>query len=236
MLQNDYVEKNSKYLNNNPTWHEEDSPWKAKQVVKMLSRNKLDINSIVEVGCGVGEILNQLYQILPNNIVFTGYDISIDALTIAKSKEKNRLNFKNENFLEISDRHDLLLMMDVFEHVEDYLGFLRKCSTKTKYAIFHIPLDISILGIIRNVPMNARKSVSHIHYFTKQTAIATLIDSGYEVLDYFYTAGMIELPNKSIMSKVAAIPRRILYSINKDFAVTLFGGFSLLVLAKKEIK
>ncbi len=70
MLQNDYVEKNSKYLNNNPTWHEEDSPWKAKQVVKMLSRNKLDINSIVEVGCGVGEILNQLYQILPNNIVF----------------------------------------------------------------------------------------------------------------------------------------------------------------------
>lgn len=70
-------------------------------------------------------------------------------------------------------------MMDVFEHVDDYLGFLKLCKNKTKNTIFHIPLDISAQGILRNKLIAARKSVSHLHYFMKETAIATLIDSGY---------------------------------------------------------
>jgi SAM-dependent methyltransferase len=227
-----YTEEKGEYLKNNPTWHVEDSPWKAKQILKMLERNPINPKTVAEVGCGAGEILNQLHQVLPGDVQFTGYEISKDAIALAKSRENERLNFKLENLLEEEVSFDLLLMMDVFEHVGDYLGFLKTCKPKSKHTIFHIPLDVSVQSVMRNKLILERKSLGHLHYFMKDTALATLEDSGYEIVDYFYTAGAFEVKSNTLKSKLAFLPRKLLYSINKDFAVKIFGGFSLLVLAK----
>src|SRR3974390_3184813 len=54
--------KSGDYLANNPTWDEEDSAWKAGQVLKMLDRNHLAPKSIVDVGCGAGGILASLHN------------------------------------------------------------------------------------------------------------------------------------------------------------------------------
>lgn len=232
MTEKIYTDENGEYLKNNPAWHVEDSPWKAKQILKMLKRNPLNPKTIVEIGCGAGEILNQLYSSMPVDVSFTGYDISGDAIRLAKTREKERLTFKHENYLETNINPDLLLMMDVFEHVDDYLGFLRLCKNKAKNVIFHIPLDLSVQGILRNIPMVNRNSVGHLHYFMKETAIATLVDTGYEIVDSFYTAGMLELPRKTIKAKLAFLPRKLMYKVNEDLAAKVFGGFSLLVLAK----
>ena len=79
------------------------------------------------------------------------------------------------------------MAIDVFEHVEDYFGFLRKLREKAEYKIFHIPLDLSVQTVLRSSPIiKGRKSVGHIHYFTKETALETLKDTGYEIIDYFY--------------------------------------------------
>lgn len=232
MTEKIYTDEDGEYLKNNPAWHVEDSPWKAKQILKMLKRNPLNPKTIVEIGCGAGEILNQLYSSMPVDVSFTGYDISGDAIRLAKTREKERLTFKHENYLETNINPDLLLMMDVFEHVDDYLGFLRLCKNKAKNVIFHIPLDLSVQGILRNIPMVNRNSVGHLHYFMKETAIATLVDTGYEIVDSFYTAGMLELPRKTIKAKLAFLPRKLMYKVNEDLAAKVFGGFSLLVLAK----
>ncbi len=232
MTEKIYTDEDGEYLKNNPAWHVEDSPWKAKQILKMLKRNPLNPKTIVEIGCGAGEILNQLYSSMPDDVSFAGYDISGDAIRLAKTREKERLTFKHENYLETNINPDLLLMMDVFEHVDDYLGFLRLCKNKAKNVIFHIPLDLSVQGILRNIPMVNRNSVGHLHYFMKETAIATLVDTGYEIVDSFYTAGMLELPRKTIKAKLAFLPRKLMYKVNEDLAAKVFGGFSLLVLAK----
>ena len=63
------------YLENNPTWHEEDSSWKVDNIVKILQHNNLQPQSICEVGCGAGEILNLLYQVLPAQTTFSGFEI-----------------------------------------------------------------------------------------------------------------------------------------------------------------
>lgn len=232
MTKNIYTEENGEYLKNNPTWHVEDSPWKAKQIIKMLNRNPINPKSIAEIGCGAGEILNQLHLSMPNNVSFTGYDISSDAISLAKTREKERLEFKHENILETNTRFDLLLMIDVFEHVDDYLGFLKLCKSKAKNTIFHIPLDISAQAILRNILMSVRNSVGHLHYFMKETAIATLVDSGYDIVDLFYTAGSLDLPRKTLKSKIAVLPRKLMFKANEDIAVKILGGFSLLVLTK----
>ena len=78
----------STYLQNNPTWHEEDAPFKAGKIMELLRRNHPNAETICEIGCGSGEILVQLAHQLPDT-VFWGYDISPQATEIAK-KERNR--------------------------------------------------------------------------------------------------------------------------------------------------
>jgi 2-polyprenyl-3-methyl-5-hydroxy-6-metoxy-1,4-benzoquinol methylase len=227
-----YTQENGEYLKSNPSWHIEDSPWKAKQILKMLSRNNLHPKRVAEVGCGAGEILNQLHASLPTAVNFTGYDISPDGIKLAKKREKERLHFKCEDISESDEKFDLLLMIDVFEHVADYLGFLKLCRSIATHTIFHIPLDISAQAVLRNKLMNKRKSVGHLHYFTKETAIATLADAGYEIVDFFYTGGSLDFPRKTLQSRIAFLPRKVMFKLNEDVAVKILGGFSLIVLAK----
>ncbi|QOJ24011.1 MAG: hypothetical protein HRU78_10440 [Gammaproteobacteria bacterium] len=125
------------------------------------------------------------------------------------------------------------MAIDVFEHIEDYFDFLRKFKTKAEYKIFHIPLDLSIQTVLRASPiLTLRRSVGHIHYFTKETALETLKDTGYDIVDYFYTNSAIELPNRGWKANLMKLPRKLFFSVNNDLAVRVLGGFSLLVLAK----
>lgn len=222
------------YLDNNPSWHEEDSPWKAKQIRNIIERNSLHPSSICEIGCGAGEILNQLLMHYGENIQLFGYEVSPQAFELCNRKSKPHLIFKLSDLLQDSDAHfDVVMAIDVFEHTEDYFGFLRKLREKAEYKIFHIPLDLSVQAILRSSPIiNGRKSVGHIHYFTKETALETLKDTGYEIVDYFYTCGSFELPNRGWKTNLLKVPRRLEFLANKDLAARVLGGFSLMVLAK----
>lgn len=228
-----YSLKNSDYKKSNPTYHVQDSPWKAQQILRMISNNKLEVKSIAEIGCGVGEILNQLSLYLPNSTTFIGYDISKDAIEESKEREHERLIFHNQNLLEQNIKFDLLLMIDVFEHVDDYLGFILKAKIKSDYVIFHIPLDLSISALLRNKLIDARKSVGHLHYFSKETALASLDYCDLEILDYSYTNGAISLGNK-FRTRLLNLVRRLFFVVNKDLTVRTFGGYSLLVLARNK--
>jgi hypothetical protein len=124
-------------------------------------------------------------------------------------------------------------VIDVFEHIEDYFCFLRKLRPKGEYKIFHIPLDLSVQTVLRGTPLlKGRELVGHIHYFTKETALASLKDTGYEILDYFYTPGLIELATRDWKRLLLKLPRKWLFSLNKELTVKILGGFSLIVLAK----
>lgn len=222
------------YLANNPRWHEEDSPWKAKQVVRMLKKNNINPARICEVGCGAGEVLNCLTKNYGQEVQFFGYDISPQAFEICLNKEKENLHFFQKDLLAEEDLTcDVVLAIDVFEHIEDYIGFLRKLRSKGTYKLFHIPLDLSVQTVLRSSPiLKVRSTVGHIHYFTKETALATLQDIGYEVVDYFYTAGTLELPNLCWQDKLLKLPRKSFFFLHNDWAVRVLGGFSLLVLVK----
>lgn len=222
------------YLNKNPAWHEGDSWWKVKQILDLLNRNRLKPSTICEIGCGAGEILNLLHTEYAGSTALYGYDISPQAIEICKPKEKHNLQFRLANLLEEEGIYfDVALAIDVFEHVEDYLGFLRKFRKKGHYKLFHIPLDLSVQTILRASPItNARQSAGHIHYFTKETALAALSDTGYEVLDYFYTNSSLDLASAGWRSALRNLPRKILFPINQDLTVRILGGFSLIVLSK----
>lgn len=225
------IYKDGTYLENNKSWHVEDSKWKARQIKNILSRNNIQPNSVCEVGCGAGEILVQLSTTMPNTD-FVGYELSPQAFDLCKTRESEKVKYCLKNILEEDILFDCLLCIDVFEHVGDYMGFVKSLKPKSNQKVFHIPLDISVLSVLRGSMMSERLSVGHLHYFTLDTALATLKDCGYEIVDYFYTASFEELPCKTLKGKIAKIPRKILFSMSPDLMVRLLGGCSLLVLAK----
>ena len=231
-MNNEEIYKDGHYFEKNQSWHVEDSPWKARQVLKILEKNSIVPASVCEVGCGAGEILFQLSKHLQKT-EFHGYEISPQAFELTEARKTERVHFHLKDFLNEPVFYDVVMAIDVIEHVEDYFSFLRALKEKGRYKIFHIPLDLSVQTVLRSNPILAgRKQVGHIHYFTKETALATLKDLNYEVVDYFYTAGMVELPGKALKSKILNIPRRFMFKLNKDLTARILGGYSLLILAK----
>jgi len=222
------------YLELNPTWHVEHSPWKAQQIFKIIQRNRLTPGSICEVGCGAGEVLRVLFELMPSEVSFVGYEVSPQAFQLCTQRAGERLQFHLKDILQDVDaQFDLLLAIDVCEHVEDCRGFLRQLRTKGKYKIFHFPLDISVQSVCRMTPiLEARRVLGHLHYFTKETALQTLRDTGYEVIDFFYTSHAIELPGQSFKSMAVRPLRRLFYRLAPDLTVRALGGFSMMILTR----
>ena len=109
---NIYTKPQSTYLKSNPGWHEEDSPWKAQQIIKIIERNKIKFQTMADIGCGAGEILRQLRVRYPGEgYSFYGYEISQDAFSMAESKATEGLHFYNDDIeLKDSAHFDILLM------------------------------------------------------------------------------------------------------------------------------
>src|ERR1700761_2556834 len=221
------------YGGKNPTWHEEDAPWKAAQIERMIRKNHVPHERICEVGCGTGDILLTLEKAFPTARL-SGYEISPEAFSRASRKETIQTKFYLGDLLGKTDlTFDLVLAIDVIEHVEDYISFIKSLKTFGTLKIFHIPLDLSAQSLLRAWPISElRRNVGHIHYFFKQSALETLEDCGYEIIDHCYTASRLELPTQAFTSRLMRLPRRLMFAVNADFAVRLLGGYSLLVLAK----
>jgi SAM-dependent methyltransferase len=221
------------YLQNNPHWHSEDSAWKAEHLASILARNGVTPVTVCEIGCGAGDILAHLSKRLSPGTRLVGYEISPDAYAICSPKTGGSLEFRLGNPLEDSECFDLVMAIDVFEHVEDYFDFLRKLREKARHKLFHIPLELSAWMVARGQPLlHQRRSVGHIHHFSKETALATLEDTGYRIVDYRYTSGRTELPGIGWKSRLLKWPRKALYRAGPDVAARTLGGYSLLVLAE----
>ncbi len=222
------------YLEKNPGWHVEESVWKAQQISRMLSLHNIVPETICDVGCGVGEVLRQVQERVNENCVLWGYDISPQAIAMCAPRVNEHLHFKLADIRQEQDvAFDLLLVMDVIEHLEDYFSFLRAIQSKGQYKIIHIPLDLSVQTIVRSRGLvHVHDTYGHIHFFTKEIALKVLQDAGYEVLDSFYTSRAIEIPTNLLGRRLLRYPRKLLFALNHDIAARLVGGFSLLVLAR----
>lgn len=232
------IYKNETYLQWNPTWHEEDSPWKADQIMQLLEKHPIEFQSVAEIGCGVGEVLNQLRTRLPAEIDFQGYDIAHEAITRAELKACDRLQFHEEDLLKADKFFDLLLAIDVVEHIPDYYRFLDECRQKAKYKLYHIPLEVNILSVLRAsfaFTLNSgRNNVGHLHFFTAESALMALAESGHRIIGFSFTPGGIALArlHPSLKRTLANAPRRMVSSLSDAWAARLVGGYSLLALTE----
>lgn len=213
------------------TWHLEDSPCKARWIFSMLARHaELKPRTICEIGCGAGGILAELQKMLPERITFTGYDISSQAHALSAQFSNPRCQFILGDAFADSSQYDLVLVMDVIEHIEDYFSFLRHAREKGEWKLYHIPLDAYVSGILRG--NNSWDTAGHLHIFTIETALKALQHTGQRVVDWMFTNGAIAVPGKTPRGRITNLVRIPLAKLSKKLAVRLMGGYSMLVLAR----
>lgn len=230
---NDDIYRNGAYLERNPTWHEEHAPWKAKQIMRIIQRNQIQAHTICEIGCGTGEVLCQVQATMQEDCDFWGYDISPQAIELSRKKANGQLHFRLGDIAEDQDRHfDLILLIDVIEHVQDYRAFLGGLRLRSLYKILHIPLDLTVVNLLgRNRLAGLRTKVGHLHYFTKDIVLHELQAAQYEVLDWFYTP-TFQAPAQGTKSRMIRPIRSLSFLASRGLTAKVWGGVGLMVLAK----
>jgi hypothetical protein len=197
----------------------------------MLQKHDIQPFRLAELGCGAGGILASLHDRLSPKPSCVGYEISPQAYSMACNREAVGLKYILGSPDLATDSFDVVLAMDVFEHVEDYLAFIRGTTQLSTWKIFHIPLDLSLASLARPTFLEqARHGVGHLHYFSRETALASLEHAGLSVIDWFYTSVEIDLGpyGRKRLHRL----REFLFSRNQDLAARWLGGFSILVLAR----
>lgn len=217
----------------NPSWDVEDSAWKAGHIRQLLAKNQLSPRRVADVGCGAGQVLRELVETVPTIEEAVGFDISPQAIELCQRSSTAGLRFECLDFLtESSECFDLLLLVDVIEHVDDPHDFLQQLASRSRWKLLHIPLELSAQSVLRGKPLlEAWHGVGHLHFFTAELALTMIERAGYRVLDHHFTWGGLDLPRRW-RTKFLSYPRRILRHLDEDLASRLFGGSSLMVLAR----
>ncbi|WP_176473100.1 class I SAM-dependent methyltransferase [Sphingomonas lenta] len=227
--------QDGEYLSRTQDWHEGDAAWKAARVREILDAAGLAPRRVADAGCGTGGVLVQLQATMPPGVELTGFEVAEPAFRVAAARANAGLRFVHGGVEEHrGEPFDVLLAMDVFEHVPDYLGFLELLRPVARRFVFHVPLDLSIKSLLTGLPMHRRRSVGHLHYFDADTARATLEDCGYRVLDARFTHAVMQPPPATWKQRVRRLPDRLLYAARPALCARVLGGCSLLVLAEPD--
>lgn len=225
--------KSGDYAKRNPEWDSADSPWKAQKVLDILTRHAITPQSLVEIGCGAGGVLAALRAKLPH-CQMTGFDIAPDLAPFWRQITDPDIEFVLGDFFSQPDmRPDLTLVLDVIEHLADPFEFLGKLQKQGGTVIFHFPLDLSTVSVLREKPLlHVREKVGHIHYFTKGLALSLLEECGFDIVEATYSGASFNAPGRTIKTRAAAVIRRVMNWVDRDIAVRLLGGDTLFVLAQ----
>lgn len=236
-MENRYTD--GSYLAANPGWHGEDSAWKLSHVRRALSSAGVDestLKTVCDAGCGAGEVIKLWAKERPN-VSFTGTDVSPQALLLAeKDKPQNcvfRLASKQK-----TEPCNLLLLLDVLEHIPDWKDFFREQTAKAGLIVVHMPLDLSVYARLRpSILQKERETVGHIHFFTARKFLRELDELDMRVRHLHYTNKYVERPPEltRFISRAGMFIRRAAHRfLPRAWAAYWVGGYSLmLVLGKK---
>lgn len=198
---------------------------------------------MVDVGCGVGGVIGTLAdQVMRVGVDVgraCGFDMAHSAIAQAKT-EFPSIEFFCEDFCKSDRLFDLVLLMDVIEHVPDPNAFIRAVAARTVYIAVHFPLDDNVLGRMLRRPAYRKQSVGHLHYFHAASARRFIESAGLELVNDLYTpaheqrrarGGPQAAPPDALFYTASDLLARLLRPIGEPAVARLTGAFSFMALA-----
>lgn len=90
---------------------------------RILTRLGNRVQSVCDIGCGVGNLLAVFEDRLPKA---KGIDLSEDSLRLAAAKIASpRIEFEKKDASELNEKFDLVFLTDVLEHMQNDRSFLK---------------------------------------------------------------------------------------------------------------
>jgi SAM-dependent methyltransferase len=240
----DSIYNDGTYAQRNPTWHAEHGGWKVAHLFSLLDEGVIagavrrDQNLVVEVGCGYGGVLAGFCARLRECGVRCsgiGYDISRAAILEAHKRHPD-LEFRHGDSSADPRCFDLGLFVDLVEHLDDPLSFLRDNRARFRLLLLHIPLDENLYNRWQYGSQFQQRLVDncgHIHSYTKASAIRMLRRAGMRIVRWKYTLWGLELYRELATRRSAPLVRLLRSAGNHlwpDASVRIMGGASLAVL------
>lgn len=226
------------YLAANPGWHAEDSAWKlahVRRALKSAGAEESRLKTVCDAGCGAGKVIKLWAKELPET-AFYGYDVSVQALSLARQGQPQNCVFRPEGEPKPCN---LLLLLDVLEHIPDWKEFFKKWTAQAGLIVVHMPLDLSVYARLRpSILRKERETVGHIHFFTARKFLRELDGLDMRVRHLHYTNKYVERPPQitRFISRAGMFIRRAAHRfLPRAWAAYWVGGYSLMLVLEKSL-
>lgn len=200
---------NYSYSHTDPTWDHSIVLPPILRAARSIPSN----GSILDIGCGNGAMLAEIRKLGPSALC--GVESSESAVRLARSQGFDiRLADATADLVTLFEQHsfDLVISVEVIEHVYDPRGLLRQAHAllrpkgrlllTTPYHGYFKNLLIAMLGK-GDAHYNPLCDCGHIKFWSRKTLSAALEETGYQSIQ-FYGAGRVAYLWKSMVLTATA--------------------------------
>jgi len=254
---NDFVNnlyQKDDYIKKNPFLHEEDSPWKVSKIIPLVDKfisyiDKSEIN-MLDVGGGAGIILkeisiyiNEKYKIKVNKYIL---DLSPGMLKIQKKRNPDIKKALNENICKTTFKNkeiDLVLIIDVLEHVSNPRKALKELKRISNFVIFKVPLEDCFFSKLWNFVNNGKprqciiENIGHINIYNIDKLKYQIEKHAGQLLDYcftnvfeYYQNSDFYKKNMKFIKKIRNFISNYLFKISPKLCSYFFTDFAMILI------
>jgi len=139
--------------------------------------NKLNLfnKNVLDLGPGSGRWLDYIKKFNPNQIYAADFSLKIKAKCKKKVDEFKIINFENGKIDFKSNSMDIIMVIEVLEHIRNYKSFLKELIRISKSGgvlIFTIPNICSFISRVRLLfgllPVAIASDDTHVNFFRKK--------------------------------------------------------------------
>ena len=202
MIKNIYT--SNYYLEKNPSLHEEETSWKIKKIKPLVDQFLVRFNEkklrLLDVGGGTGKILKEISEYIEkkHKIKVEKYalDLTPKILELQRKNNSSLRKALNEDISHTSLKKkeiDLVLMIDVLEHIPNPKRALKELNRISDYVIFKVPLEKNLIMILANfltlgkVRKKIIQRLGHINVYNLRILNKQLENNGFYIISSNYT-------------------------------------------------
>ena len=191
------IYNDNSYLEKNPSLHTEDSEFKFQNIKRFLSSIEVKNNriKILDIGGGagiIGKLVLEYFQESGIIVTFHSLDLSTQMLKIQLKNNPQIKKIINCSINECTElNYDLVLMIDVIEHIEGKEDTAKILNKLGKNIIYNIPIEINFFDILKYLKSYFRyykrqeKRWGHIHFFSF-TSSQSFLRRHYKIIDSYF--------------------------------------------------
>jgi ubiquinone/menaquinone biosynthesis C-methylase UbiE len=198
---------------------------KAAHILEMARDYKGEIESVLEVGCGTGAVMQNLRMSCFGSR-FVGLEIGSE-----RSKPKSPLDtgieikgFDGITLPYPDESFDLVYASHVLEHVLDVRGFLKEMRRVTQRMVFvEVPCELHLRVSMRT--LQETLNIGHINAYTPESFALTLETSGLRIKDlklFEHSLAFHQFHSNKAKALAKSFIRRSFLSVSKRLASRLF--------------